>query len=157
MFWYDGVWMSTELYIVTDRNKDRLLLSTQVAFGGKVVCAVLWQICIPAADGRPSGGNALWSRWFVDFGKSMGNDLEPFLATMSKSAIRGDVAQTDNYVPINAFYSDVIRLYLALTSLDFRKRHPIETLELVPDVMALLNILESEIAAGARLVAMGAE
>lgn len=139
MFWYDGVWMSTELYVSQIATKIACSCQPKWRLGGKSFVsslADLYSCCRRAAQ--------WWKRsmvgvWFVQFGKSMGNDLEPFFCHYVKIRDTRGCRQTDNYVPINAFYSDVIRLYLALTSLDFRKRHPIETLELVPDVMALLN------------------
>ncbi len=149
--------MSTELFLITDRSEERLLLSNQVAFGGKVICAAFWQICIPAAEGRSDGGNALWARWYEDFSRSMGDELGSFLSTVSKSAIRGGVPTVTGGVPIELLYSEVTRMYQVLTSFEFRRNHPSEALDLVPDVMALLNILESEIIAGAKTVAMGAE
>jgi hypothetical protein len=149
--------MSIELYLVTDRDAKHLHLSEQLPFGGKVICAVLWQILIPEAKGRSGGGNVVWSRWHEDFRQSMGSKLESFLDIMSRTALLEQGATMSSPVPIQAFYSEMTIWYRVLTDMNFRRRHPEATLELIPDVLAVLNLLESEITAGAKFVVMGAE
>ncbi len=149
--------VSIELYIITDISPHRRALGEERPFGGKAAGVALWEVIIPSARGLVIGNDSQWGSWYLGLKRSMATSFMAFEYLMTRAAIDEDLDLHQAGVPIGEFYKAVVGWYQTMTDIDFRKQHPKVTIALVPDVMAMLSILENEMSSGAELVAIGVE
>lgn len=154
--------MSVALYLITDRSLEKHHLTDVRPFGGKTICFVLWGIVIPRArripfQPEPTEGTWEWDNWHSSLQKAMAQSFIGFETLMNRAALGDDSSWEDQAVSIGEFYPAIVAWYEAMANMSFRRQYPHITVNLTPDVMAMLNVLEREILTGADRVAMGAE